>query len=301
MRLSSDFIEFQWLHQESSFREALQATLNPSNQLLKKHFSSKQLARPVLPRDLSRLPLDLVNHLRINPEYQGPAIQILRETPLYLAIHKPAGIHSHPHQYSDKNTVLNFLAQQNLWAPLVVNMENYDRGLLYRLDQETSGVMLLAKTEQILHVTRQNFSTQMKKKYYWAVVEGSFELPALQTHYFKAAGAKGSKQKVFDQAAPETTLGVMSVVKVGEGQGKSLLLINLKTGLRHQIRAQLSHLGFPIVGDELYGGAKEERLFLHAYRYEWIEVVEDPHADLFERFFDLNSALQMSYNVLGRF
>ena len=241
-----DYVDFVWLNDEANLREALQLTLNPSNQLLKKHFSSKQLARPVLSRDHSRLPLDLVNHLRINPIYQGPEIAILADTPMYLAIHKPAGIHSHPHLYSDKNTVLNFLAQNNLWAPLTVNMDNYDRGLLYRLDQETSGVMILAKSERVLENTRKDFAFQMKKKFYWAIVDGSFAQEGMQNHYFKASGVKGSKQKVFDREGPELIAGAMAVTKVMESHGKSLLLINLKTGLRHQIRAQLAHLGYPI-------------------------------------------------------
>jgi 23S rRNA pseudouridine1911/1915/1917 synthase len=80
---------------------------------------------------------------------------------------------------------------------------------------------------------------------------------------------------------------------------KSLLMIELKTGLRHQIRAQLSYLGFPILGDELYGGNKAERLYLHAWRYEWSEFVEDNHMDLFDRFFDLNRAFQMCHDMLG--
>ena len=69
---------------------------------------------------------------------------------------------------------------------------------------------------------------------------------------------------------------------------KTLLLVSLETGLRHQIRAQLSHLGFPILGDELYGGAKSSRLFLHAWKYEWDEIVVDQNADGFEKYFDLS-------------
>lgn len=296
-----DYVELSWLHDEGSLKEALQSTLHSSGQLLKKHFSSKQLTRALKAREVSRLPLDLVNQLRINPEYVGPEIEILAETEAYLAVHKPPGIHSHPHAYSDKNTVLNFLASKGLWKSLEVNTENYDRGLFFRLDFETSGVLILAKNEKLLQHVREEFATEMKRKFYWAIVNGSFDREGLHTHYFKGSGAKGSKQKVEDQGGDDLKPGSLAVMKVAEGQGKSLLLVNLKTGLRHQIRAQLAHLGFPIYGDELYGGGQGERLFLHAFRYEWIDIIEDRNPELFHIFFDLNSALKMSHDMLGRF
>lgn len=294
-------VDFHWLNNESSLKEALQETLGASGQMLKKHFSSKALSRSLSARELTKLPLDLVNQLMINPLYDGPEIKILAETAAYIAVHKPSGIHSHPHLYSDKNTVLNFLASRGIWTPLMVNKESYDRGLLYRLDFETSGVLILAKNEKLLHHTRTDFSTEMKRKFYWAVVNGSFDQDGLHTHYFKASGLKGSKQKVHDENAEELKPGTLAVIKIMESEGKSLLLINLKTGLRHQIRAQLAHLGFPIFGDDLYGGEHANRLFLHALRYEWIDVVEDANPELFDSFFDLNRALQMSHDVLGRF
>ena len=294
-------IEVQWLHDEKSLKEALQGSLHSSGQLLKKHFSSKQLQRPVAAKEVLRLPLGLVNHLQINPEFKGPRPSILTEDSLYIALHKPPGIHCHPLDYSDKDTLLNFLVEEKKFEALEVNHENYDRGLLHRLDLETSGVVLLAKTQRVYLNTRNAFATEVKRKFYWAIVNGSFDKEGIFTHHFKASGIKGSKQKVSDDSVDLSTPGTMAVMKVSESNGKSLLLINLKTGLRHQIRAQLAHLGFPILGDELYGGIKSERLFLHALRYEWMDIVEDPNAELFDRLFDLNSALKMSHDMLGRF
>jgi 23S rRNA-/tRNA-specific pseudouridylate synthase len=187
------------------------------------------------------------------------------------------------------------------WESLCVNTHNYDRGLLFRLDYETSGVMVLAKNERFLKSMRENFDTAMKRKFYWAIVEGEFDKEGRWTHYFKPTGHKGTKQKVSEFETADTHVGTLSVLKISSNQGKSLLLVNLKTGLRHQIRAQLSYLGFPILGDELYGGKQAERLFLHALRYEFTDTVEDTNAELFNVFFDLNGTLQMSHDVLTRF
>lgn len=296
-----DLIEISWLNDEETLKEALKCSIHCSGQQLKKYFSSKQLQRPVKSGDELKLPLNLVNHLMINPEFKGTRPSILAEDSLYIALHKPPGIHCHPLDYSDKDTLLNYLVDESKFEAINVNTGQYDRGLLYRLDYETSGVVLLAKTERVYQNTRNDFQHEVKQKFYWAVVSGDFDKDGLWTHHFKATGVKGSKQRVFDQETESTFQGTMSVMKITENLGKSLLLINLKTGLRHQIRAQLSHLGFPILGDELYGGFQAERIFLHALRYEWMSVVEDPNAELFDRLFDLNGALQMSHNVLRRF
>lgn len=294
-------IEYLWLGDESPLKDVLKIVLGSSNQGLKKYFSSKQLARLVRNRDILELPLDLVNHLFINPHYEGPEVRVLNETGNYLALHKPSGVHCHPHSYSDTNTILNFLATNKIFAPLMVNEENYDRGLLYRLDLETSGVLILVKNPKLHEAARENFSSSVKRKFYWAIVNGDFDQEGLHTHFFRGSGAKGSKQKVSSEANQETQEGSLAVKKVLSVNGKSLLLVSLKTGLRHQIRAQLSYLGFPILGDELYGGQASERLFLHAFRYEWLDVIEDASPELFDRFFDLNRALKMSHDMLGEF
>lgn len=294
-------VEFSWLIDAPSLKEAIQQTLGSSGQLIKKHFSSKEQSKPVRQKQLARLPLSLVNHMHINPSYEGPEVTIITETDDYIVLHKPPFVHSHPHNYEDKNTLLNFLVVQNKWEALCINTGNYDRGLLFRLDFETSGVIILAKNERFLKYIRENFDLTMKRKFYWAVVEGDFDKEGRWVHHFTSTGHKGIKQKVADFEQSGSTEGTLSVMKVSSNNDKSLLLVNLKTGLRHQIRAQLSHLGFPILGDELYGGKKADRLFLHAFRYEFTDSVEDPSPELFNVFFDLNSALQMSHDMLGRF
>ena len=296
-----EFVELSWLHDEESFKEALKKTLGSSGQLIKRYYSSKEQDRKVKAKEVSRLPLSLVNHHKINPEYEGPEVHILAETEDYIVLHKPPGVHCHPQSSDDKDTLLNFLVSQKKWEALEVNTDNYDRGLLYRLDNETSGVMVLAKNERFLKSIRGHFESAMKRKFYWAVVEGNFNREGRWTHWFRSTGAKGVKQKVSDYEVSDSQEATLSVLKISTNQNKSLLLVNLKTGLRHQIRAQLSHLGFPILGDELYGGKKAERLFLHALRYEFTDVVEDHNAELFGSFFDLNGTLQMSHDVLGRF
>jgi len=291
-------IEFQFLNAEGSLKEALQHLLGCSGQLLKQFFSSKELSRGIREREILSLPLEFVNHLKINPEYNGPEVRILKETDDFIVLHKPGGIHSHPLNYNDTNTVLNFLQASNKIAGLKVNEHQYDRGLIFRLDFETSGLMIIAKTDGFFEKMRGHFETVMKRKLYLAIVEGEFDQEGEWVHFFQGSGLKGAKQKVSSQSEKDSHEGILKVKKILEQSGKSLLLVELKTGLRHQIRSQLAFLGFPILGDELYGGNKAPRLFLHAWRYEWDQVVEDENADLFDRFFDLHRAFQVSHDVL---
>lgn len=297
----ADYVEFCWLKDEGPLKSALQSSFGYSGQLIKKYFSSKEQARPIYARTVTRLPLDLINHLKINPIYSGPEVKIISESEDFIVLHKPPGVHCHPLQYSDTDTLLNFLVTQNKWGCLHVNKGHYDRGLLYRLDFETSGVMILAKNERIFQSIRNDFNSSVRKKFYWAIVEGDFNQEGLWLHDFSPVGKKGMRQKVSNHPTTDGVEGSLTIKKILFNQGKSLVLVNLKTGLRHQIRAQLAHLGFPILGDELYGGAPSDRIFLHALRYEFFEKIEDSEAELFHLFFDLNRALKMSHDMFGSF
>ena len=296
-----NYVEFCWIDSHDTFKGALQELLGCSGQLLKKNFSSKELQFSVKPRSISRISLDVVNNKRVNPIYEGPPARVIAVRDDYIIVHKPANLHSHPHDYSDKNTVLNFLSQENYNECIQVNVENYDRGLIYRLDFETSGIMIVAKNDNFYQKMRNNFSSEVKSKFYLAVVTGKFNQEGFHSHGLKASGEKGSKQKVVDRDAPNDGVGDLEVKLVAYENGKSLVLVNLHSGLRHQIRAQLSHLGFPILGDTLYGGTESTRLFLHAYRYEFGVTEEDTNADLFDSFFDLNSCFEMCHNMFGLF
>lgn len=213
------------------------------------------------------LPLALANHGRINPFYKGTHIETLFEDHLFLILNKPSGVHNYPLSYLDKNNCLSFLISQEKWAPCSVNIRNYERGLLHRLDYETSGVLCFAKTDEVYQEVRENFKQVMGKKIYQAIVSGDAQkIKGEHRHFLKGQGKNASKIGL----AQKGPMGVLEIIQVDYDREKnrSFLKIKLKTGLRHQIRAQLSTLGFPILGDKLYGGLDAPRLFLHSLEYE---------------------------------
>jgi len=94
----------------------------------------------------------------------------------------------------------------------------------------------------------------------------------------------------------------LEVHKLHSNREHSLLLVELKQGHRHQIRFQLSELGYPIIGDQLYGNQQADRMYLHCLSYlvddcgkRWFTCHPD---QLFYKFFDIDCALEVVANKL---
>ncbi len=209
-----------------------------------------------------------MNDGEINPEYEGPPINFLYEDENFLVMDKPSNIFVHPLVYDEKNNCLSYL--RNLKPALLkINKANYDRGLLFRLDFETSGVLVYVKNESAYLHLRENFKMIAKKKKYLCIVEGECRLSGEFVHYFSSKDIKGKKVTVSQSELIEDK-GELSLkpLTYDSQSNTTLMEVELKTGLRHQIRAQLSFLGFPLRGDEFYGGKKANRLYLHAMTYE---------------------------------
>jgi len=142
-------------------------------------------------------------------------------------------------------------------------------GIIHRLDKGTSGLILVAKTEEaFLGLKKQFKERSLIKKYYCLVggeasFEGTIDMPIARSKYvFARFGVNEEGKKALTK---------FKLIKKYRKDGKiySLLDIDLKTGRTHQIRVHLSYLRWPLVGDKVYGGETLEGLkrpFLHAYK-----------------------------------
>lgn len=289
-------IDLCLLYSKGSIESCLMDLFDISKQQLKKHNLNKKFLKSTVKKNqLISLPIDLVNHLKINPIYQGPKVETLFSDENFIILHKPHKVHMFALGYSEQNNLLSYLRMNNSKC-LSVNESNYDRGLIYRLDYETSGIVYYAKTDDVYQYMRNNFNDTILEKNYFAIVEGHFNKQGEHTHYLKSSGVKGHKILVLNNEESQTQMANLKVelIQYNPEKNVSLLKVYLKTGLRHQIRCQLSHLGFPIVGDELYNGQKADRLFLHAFQYKFILNTkkydfECPVDLLFKNFFNFNS------------
>lgn len=251
----------------SSVEEFLRINFHTSSSRLKKYFDKSFLNRSLKKHAVLSLPLNFVNDGEINPEYTGPLIDIIYEDENFLVMNKPNNLFVHPLVYEEKNNCLSFLRSHN-YTCLNINTKNYDRGLLYRLDFETSGVLVYMKNDELYKYMRGHFKKIAKEKKYLCRVEGECCLEGAYVHYFSSRDLKGKRITVSNNKEKgERGELVLKPIEYDTETATTLMEIDLKSGLRHQIRAQLSHLGFPLRGDFLYGGKEANRLYLHALNY----------------------------------
>ena len=139
-------------------------------------------------------------------------------------------------------------------------------GLVHRLDRNVSGVVMFARTSKGASRISEQFRQKTTKKIYRALVEGTPETQqASLRHYLRKE--KSLKATVFPRATINAKEALLDYEVIENFADTSLIEIRLHTGRFHQIRAQLSVIGHPIVGDKKYGASSAlpvERIALHA-------------------------------------
>jgi len=186
-------------------------------------------------------------------------LDILYEDEEIIAVNKPAGLVVHPGPGNWKGTFVNALLYH---CQTLEKTDAIRPGIVHRLDKDTSGVLVAAKTARMHGLLSDLFAKRTIEKHYLALCIGC---PKSQT-IDAPIGRHPTQRKLM--TVVETGKAARThfeVVKAGEKF--SLLDINLETGRTHQIRVHLKFINHPILGDEVYGkklfGA--ERQMLHAY------------------------------------
>jgi 23S rRNA pseudouridine1911/1915/1917 synthase len=165
-------------------------------------------------------------------------------------------------EYQSEASLEDWLIKKELIPADIPN-----NGRVHRLDRNTSGIILYAKTEEAQEELKSLFQARKITKTYVALVEGHLEE---LSSTIKAAiiRKKGSFKRIIaeDASAEGAKDAETSYRVIARSEEYDLLLVTPKTGRTHQIRVHMEHLGHPLVGDTLYGGEKTllERQFLHA-------------------------------------
>lgn len=289
-------IEFCSLESCDSVESFLKNVFKVSkNQLKKQRFPKSFLKKKILDKDTLSLPINLINFGKINPIYKGPKPKVIFEDEKLLAVSKPTGIHCHPLSYLEHDNLLSFLAAERKFETLRVNTNEYDRGLMYRLDRETSGLVVFIKNDKDYLELRENFQDQVKEKIYYAVISGEYDGERDLQTLLKPSGKKGKKIVEDEALNADTKFSRLEILEQTYSieNHQTLLKIKLFHGHRHQIRAQLRAAGYPIKGDSLYGGKTAKRLYLHCLEYKFNlgsqdYDLEDKDVDFLAEFFNLN-------------
>jgi 23S rRNA pseudouridine1911/1915/1917 synthase len=200
-------------------------------------------------------------------------LAVIYEDDSILALNKPAGLPTHGFSARDRGTLANSIAAR--WPELLhIGTKRWEPGLLHRLDVETSGVILFAKTQAAFDELRGQFRRHEISKSYLALVLGDTDGTGVIDWPLVHDRSDRRKMRIADgvevnDRKRHAWRALTHYRKMGAAQGVSLLEVTMTTGVTHQIRAHLAARGFPIVGDELYGGAGRpsfglSRHFLHA-------------------------------------
>jgi 23S rRNA pseudouridine1911/1915/1917 synthase len=188
-------------------------------------------------------------------------IDIIYEDAALLIIDKHDDIIVHPARGNQSGTIINGLAwhlQHSGGGSLSdVGAEQARPGVVHRLDRHTSGVMVVAKTETAHWRIGKQFEERRTRKRYVALVHGHVEPVAdvIDLPLGKHPTIKHCNAVRWD----DTGKSAVTLYRVLESYGDfTLLEVELRTGRTHQIRVHLSHLGWPIAGDDMYGGKHVE-------------------------------------------
>ncbi len=199
----------------------------------------------------------------LHAEAEDIPLAVLYEDSSVVAINKPAGMVVHAGAGVHSGTVVNALLHR--FQTLSSVGGDLRPGIVHRLDRYTSGILLVAKTDQAHKNLALQFSSRTVKKIYMALVEGSLqgegriEKPITRDPHNRA-------RMTARQTTGRTALTDWKTI---EGfTGFTLLRIHIGTGRTHQIRAHMAAIRHPVAGDWLYGAkpAAWDRFFLHAHQ-----------------------------------
>ncbi len=194
-------------------------------------------------------------------------LEILFEDEEIIVLNKPYGILVHPTTYVKGETLLNGLSFYLNHDPISGSLKNENdfirAGLPHRLDKETSGLLVVTKTDRALRIVASHFQRKLVEKIYLAVVEGvvTENSGKIETLIGRIDDGIPRWQVTADGKPAETDF------KVIERRNETTLL-ELKpiTGRTNQLRVHCAHIGHPIIGDFKRGSMHFARLCLHAYR-----------------------------------
>ncbi len=206
----------------------------------------------------------------INLKAQDIPLNVIYEDNDIIVINKPKGMVVHPANGNPDGTLVN--AVMNKCKDSLSGIGGEIRpGIVHRLDKDTSGAIIVAKNDKAHIALSEQLKNHEVKKTYLALVRGIIKENEATINMPIARSKKDRKKMDVDKDGKEA---ITHFKVLGRYKNKyTLLQINLETGRTHQIRVHLSHIGYPIIGDEVYSNGKNEwnvsGQCLHAWKLEF--------------------------------
>lgn len=226
-----------------------------SNYTYKLYINNKEekLSKIIKPNDLIQIYLKVPeDYAQIVPQKYD--LDIVYEDKFVLLIKKPFNVPMHPAFGHPSNTVLNYIKYY-----LLSNNENAlpDCGMVHRLDKDTEGLLIFAKTIESQAFLKNLFAQRIIVKNYFALINKIIEPEKFE---FKDKLKRDPYDRLKYKVSLSGKEAILSYYRIGKSNDYSAVDITLKTGRTHQIRVQFSHRGHFVVGDIIYG-KRQDKLY----------------------------------------
>lgn len=211
---------------------------------------------------------------------QNIELNIIWEDENMAVVNKPSGMLTHPTALETENTLVNALLYKYGENLSDIN-GHFRRGILHRLDRNTSGLLMIAKNNQTHELLAKQLKERLITKKYLAIVKGVLkqDLGIIDLPIGRNP-RQPSKMAVTEDGKPSLT--EFKVLK--RFKDATYLELNLRTGRTHQIRVHLSHIHHPIVNDSLYGGGgfkvKTQEQVLQSYKLSFTKPFKNDIIEL---------------------
>ncbi len=192
-------------------------------------------------------------------------LAVVYEDPHIIVLNKQPGLVVHPAPGNYSGTLVNSLLYHYGSLPSLgkgkedaAGSERDRAGIVHRLDKDTSGVMVVARTLEALKALSAQFKNRIVQKKYVALVSGVIKKGS---GTIEAGLGRHVKERKKISVHTHKAREAVTLYRVKERLGSATLLeVEIKTGRTHQIRVHLAHIGHPVLGDRVYGGARVTRL-----------------------------------------
>ena len=203
---------------------------------------------------------------------EGVPFEVVFEDDHLLVVDKPAGVVVHPAPGHPTGTLAQALATRAAGGP-----DPWRPGIVHRLDRDTSGLMVVAKSDSVHRALQQLIRRRELEREYLALVEGR---PDARTGTIDAPIGRDRAERKLMSVSTDKPRGARTHFEVVETFPRTTLLrVRLETGRTHQIRAHMAAIGHPVCGDPQYGGRDSgrrlglTRQFLHSARLRFTHPI----------------------------
>ncbi len=189
-------------------------------------------------------------------------MHIVFEDEKILVVEKQAGVTTTNEGVNAGNSLENWLYENYFWAKKITR-----GGICHRLDKNTSGIVLIAKKQEVCDAIKGMFKERLVVKAYQALVGGRVPIAGCVVAPMGRSSFFAKRKIDVEGKMAVTYFEILRRYKDNEGKSFTLLKLFPKTGRTHQLRVHCHYMGWPIVGDGLYGGDQrylKGRQFLHA-------------------------------------